>query len=148
MQADLKIGIGGVIPHVGAGFGGGGKIVSPGLAGIETIEKNHEPVCREEMNKTGQIENNENRADIKEIAKKAGLNFTINIVVNSHRGIATLVAGDLIKAHRQAVREGRKVYSTPVPQNVDVGLFNAYPKDTDGRVMNAFHLYLSCGKKL
>jgi len=100
------------------------------------------------MNKTGQIENNENRADIKEIAKKAGLNFTINIVVNSHRGIATLVAGDLIKAHRQAVREGRKVYSTPVPQNVDVGLFNAYPKDTDGRVMNAFHLYLSCGKKL
>ena len=41
MSCDLKIGIGGLIPHLGAGFGGGAKLVIPGVAGIETADYNH-----------------------------------------------------------------------------------------------------------
>ena len=37
MQYDLKIGIGGMVPHPMAGFGGGSKIILPGLAGIDTV---------------------------------------------------------------------------------------------------------------
>lgn len=148
MQGDMKIGIGGVIPHIGAGFGGGGKIVLPGIAGMESLEENHKPVCREETNKVGQIEGNENRADIEEVARKVGLDFTVNVVFNSHRGVAAFTAGDLIKAHRQAVKEARRIYSTVVPQNVDIALFNAYPRDTGGRGMGALNLYLSCKNKI
>ena len=40
-EADVKIGVGFITPHPTAGFGGGGKIVIPGLASMETIFKNH-----------------------------------------------------------------------------------------------------------
>ena len=36
MKCDLKIGIGSIVPHIMAGFGGGGKIVLPGVAAYET----------------------------------------------------------------------------------------------------------------
>ena len=41
MSCDLKIGIGSVIPHPQSGFGGGGKIVLPGIASIDSIETFH-----------------------------------------------------------------------------------------------------------
>ena len=42
-EADLKIALGGVMPHPYMGFGGGAKLVVPGLAGIETLQANHQP---------------------------------------------------------------------------------------------------------
>jgi hypothetical protein len=45
-EADLKIGVGFITPHPIAGFGGGGKIVIPGLGSMETIQSNHTPAHR------------------------------------------------------------------------------------------------------
>ena len=44
-EADLKIGIGCIIPHSLAGFTGGGKIILPGCSSIESIMYNHEEVA-------------------------------------------------------------------------------------------------------
>ena len=41
LASDLKIGIGSILPHSFNGFGGGGKIIFPGVASIETIYQNH-----------------------------------------------------------------------------------------------------------
>jgi len=41
MACDLKIAIGGLIPHLGAGFGGGAKMVLPGVAAITSVDYNH-----------------------------------------------------------------------------------------------------------
>ncbi|MFQ6043867.1 MAG: lactate racemase domain-containing protein, partial [Candidatus Poribacteria bacterium] len=41
MARDLKLTIGGVIPHGGAGFSGGGKLILPGVSSHETIRCNH-----------------------------------------------------------------------------------------------------------
>jgi len=40
-SCDLKLGIGSIFPHGGAGFGGGGKLILPGISGIETIASHH-----------------------------------------------------------------------------------------------------------
>jgi len=40
-EADLKITIGNVVPHPMAGFGGGAKIILPGVCGLETLKANH-----------------------------------------------------------------------------------------------------------
>jgi len=37
----LKIAIGSVVPHLFTGFGGGGKIIMPGIASMETTEAFH-----------------------------------------------------------------------------------------------------------
>ncbi len=51
MKCDFKIAIGSVVPHPLTGFGGGGKIILPGVASIDTAEALHRlPVrAREEQ---------------------------------------------------------------------------------------------------
>ncbi|HAR99333.1 MAG TPA: hypothetical protein DCS11_10690, partial [Syntrophus sp. (in: bacteria)] len=47
LACDLKIGIGCITAHVHVGFGGGAKIVLPGVAGIETINQFHNQQFRD-----------------------------------------------------------------------------------------------------
>ena len=128
VEADLKIGVGGIYPHGGAGFGGGGKIILPGVVGMDTIEANHKNIRGAGH---GVIENNENRADIEETARMAGLDVIVNVVINSRRNIVGVFVGDLVKAHREGVKLARRVYKTEVPRDMDVIVTNAYPLDTE-----------------
>jgi len=130
-DADLKIGVGSITPHGGPGFGGGAKVVVPGCAGIETIKSMHWPGRL--TTGLGRIEGNELRADIEEMVRDhLKLDWIVNAVVNSRRGIAGLFVGDLVAAHRAGVALGRRVFATDLPpEPVDVIVCNAYPKDTD-----------------
>ena len=130
LQADLKIGIGTLMPHPYAGFSGGGKIVLPGLAGIESIDVNHKPVNKSLQGKIGQVENNSRRADIEEAANMAGLDFIVNTISNSLGDTASIYSGNPVDVFNTASKKAVEVYSTNVPYNMDVGIFNAFPRDT------------------
>lgn len=149
MEGDFKIGMGCITPHAGPGFTGGGKIVLPGIAGIETLEYNHRPNIKGISGGLALIKDNKQREDIEEIALKAGLEFIVNVVVNSERGIAGIFVGHPIEAHRKGVELAKKVFETELPQNVDVGFFNAYPKDTEFmQCLNALNIYFSSPKDM
>ncbi len=130
-SADVKIAIGTVIPHPLAGFGGGAKIILPGICGIQTLEENHKAGVRGIGIGVGIV--SELRKDIEDVCKKVGLDFSINIVSTMKRGIAGVFAGDFIKAHRKAMESGKLVYSTDLSSdiNLDIGFFNLYPEDTE-----------------
>ena len=131
VEADLKVAIGTVVPHEDAGFGGGVKVVGIGLAGVETLAVIHGRTVAEGPVGLGRLQGNYCRADIEDIALRAGLEMTINVVLNSRRDIAGVFAGQPIEAHQAAVALARQVYATTLPRNVDIGVFNAYPKDTE-----------------
>ena len=141
-ESDLKVGIGGVVPHPYMGFGGGAKLVVPGLAGIDTLQANHQPAV---TGISGGLANPdvEARQDVEEIALKAGLDFTCNVVVNSRREIAGLFCGHPVTAHRAAARFATDVYATAAPAApYDVVCLNAYPKDGELlQVGNALNCY-------
>ncbi len=142
-EAELKIGIGFLSPHLLAGFGGGAKIVLPGLCGIETLEANHGAGFAGRF-KSGlaMIEGNVLRADLEDTARRVGLDLVVNCVGNSSGATAGVFAGDLVKAHRAAVEMARRVYATQVPQGADIGIFNSFPKDTDMvQCTNALNLW-------
>jgi nickel-dependent lactate racemase len=130
-EADLKLAIGSIIPHRDAGFGGGAKLAGIGMAGVDTIAANHMAAWSAGHVGLGRIEDNPLRADIDEIAGRAGLEMIVNVVVNSRREIAGVFAGDPSLAFRQGTQFARDIYATPVPDAVDVAVFNAYPKDTE-----------------
>jgi nickel-dependent lactate racemase len=129
-EADVRICIGQIAPHGMPGFSGGAKLVLPGVAGYETIAHNHKP-----GGLTGgitKLEGNEFRADMEEAARLGGLHAIVNLVLNSQRGIAGLVVGDLVAAHRKGAEMAWDVMSTRLPPSpVDIGVFNQYPKDTE-----------------
>jgi lactate racemase len=141
-EADLKIGVGAVLPHPYAGYSGGGKVVLPGLAGIETLRANHEPAVTGISGGLGDP-NVEARRDIEEIALQAGLAFSCNIVVNARRETVGLVSGHPITAHRRAACLAGDAYATPlVDPPYEIVVLNAYPKDTEllqaGNVFNCY----------
>jgi nickel-dependent lactate racemase len=132
VEADVKIGVGFITPHPSAGFGGGGKIVIPGLGSMETIERNHTPAFLGKVGRTGgDLDRNELRLDMEDGARMAGLAVIVNSVGTSDGKTAGVFVGDLVKAHRAAADLARRTYGTQAPLDVDVGIFNAFPEDTE-----------------
>ena len=81
--ADVKIGIGGIIAHSFAGFGGGAKGVFPGVASLRSIETNHRRVDEEKARGRagyGVMANNVIRFDMEDVARIAGLDFKVDMV--------------------------------------------------------------------
>ncbi|MBS3809809.1 MAG: DUF2088 domain-containing protein, partial [Desulfobacterales bacterium] len=134
MEADLKIAIGCVTAHVQAGFSGGGKLLLPGVAHIDTISHFHlevEQMARETTG-MGSHENNILRSEINEAASMAGVDFLLNAVVNGYGETTGLYAGELFQAHDAAVNEAKQVYRTdPIPVEKDIVVANAFSKPNE-----------------
>jgi nickel-dependent lactate racemase/CMP-N-acetylneuraminic acid synthetase len=130
LEADLRMGIGTLMPHPYAGFSGGGKIVMPGLASIDSVDINHKPVNVSLQGRIGQVTGNSRREDIEEAARMSGLHFIVNTLSNSRGKTCAVFAGSPKEAFAEASRHALKVYSTDVPYGIDVGIFNAFPRDT------------------
>jgi nickel-dependent lactate racemase len=130
---DLKIGIGSVLYHTMAGFSAGGKIISPGVVGMETIRYNHGPVGGfgpgiTPHQSTGYLKNKENilRLDMEETARIAGLDFKIDAVLNLKRDPVEVYAGDFVQTYAKAVEGVKRWHRTDSPADMDVVVANSY----------------------
>jgi nickel-dependent lactate racemase len=144
MSCDLKIGIGCVVPHITAGFGGSGKIILPGVAHIDTIEENHcrvggrgRPEKEHIMGRLhplvglGKFENNPMALDQLEAAQMAGLDVKIDAIVNLRREITHLFVGEVSAVRETGIRVAKEFYLTEQEQEMDVVIANAYSKGNE-----------------
>lgn len=129
VNSDLKISIGGVIPHPLAGFGGGAKNVLPGVCGIRTLEANHSAGMRGVGAGIGRM--TDIRKDIEDIADKVGLDFSINAILTELGEIAAMSSGHFRDAHRKAMEIGKRNYSTKITINNQICFFNLFPEDSE-----------------
>ena len=132
MSCDLRVAIGSIIPHQSAGFGGGGKMILPGISGMETIRHHHTHRRQgPEAANVGlaKVEGNAFRLDIEEAARLADLHFKVDAVLNNHREVVGLFAGDFVAEHRAGVRLAREVYSTEMLGECDILVSNGYPDE-------------------
>jgi nickel-dependent lactate racemase len=127
---DLRVGIGGIIPHPSAGYGGGGKIVMPGVASIDTIASHHIRFRGAATVERGRVHDNDFRLDIEEAARLAGLHFKVDAVINNRREVVGLFAGDFVEEHRAGVKLAQQVYPTQVAQGADIVVSNTYPDES------------------
>ena len=128
VEANVKISIGTVIPHPLAGYGGGAKIILPGVSGRETINYNHSLVYDARV-RVGAVDGNPIREDMEEVAEKVGLNFSINLILDERRRIVKAFCGDFVKAHRECVREYEKIYGVRVDEQADILVLGSCPRD-------------------
>jgi nickel-dependent lactate racemase len=112
-SADVIIGIGLTQTEPFAGYGGGGKIILPGVCSYETIEMNHLMVLSPNVY-PGNFDNAV-RADIDDAAGLAGLTMIINAVLDTRGRVLNLVAGEPRQTHRKSVEEYNKVYAVKMP---------------------------------
>jgi nickel-dependent lactate racemase len=146
-DSDLKISMGCITPHPFAGFSGGGKLILPGLASMEVIERTHRYVVMGLRGGMGVVEGNQFRQEVEEVCHKCGLNLIVDTVVNQEREVAGVFVGDFKEAFLKGVEFARKVYKTPLPLQADVAVISAYPKDTDLiQSENAFNVLRSTSR--
>lgn len=132
IDTDFLITIGVVMPHYFAGFSGGRKSILPGLAGHETVEKNHARMV-ELLDALPPIDENPVSLEMIEVARKVGVDFIINTVTNDRREVVTVQAGDLVQAWRRAVDASAEMYEIPFTTQADitVACASGYPRDVN-----------------
>lgn len=129
-EADFLITLGVVMPHYFAGFSGGRKSILPGLAGKETVEKNHARMV-ELMDDLPHIDANPVSLEMIEAARQVGVDFILNVVVNDRQEVVSIHAGDMEKAWRAAVDVSASLFEVPFEKQADVCVTCAsgYPRD-------------------
>jgi len=143
MNCDLKIGIGCITPHIHVGFGGGAKIVLPGVAGIESINQFHNQLFRDPKRAgLGNFENNLMRGECDAAGDAAGLNFKVDCLVNRRGQITNLYAGPFRATHAAGGEEGKEHYAVPHAAGYDLAVCNAYAKANESAIALLLSLML------
>ena len=129
--ADFSVSMSTVYPHRLVSWGGGAKMVLPGICHVSSIHCHHGRVKGGQW--AGPPGECASRRDIEAAGRLFGLDVALCAVVNSRQEMCGLYAGDPTKAHRRAVALARKVGDTPVSgEPPDLVIANAYPFDADG----------------
>jgi len=129
-EATLRLAVGNIIPHLYAGWGGGAKIVQPGVCSAMTTAHTHLMAGSQSLENLGRLDN-PIRQEIDDIGQRTGLTFILNTVLNRHGQVIALVAGDPIAAHREGVEIAKGVYGVQVPELVDIVVVSSHPADRD-----------------
>ena len=134
-EADFRIGIGSIVPHPFCGFGGGPKIIMPGVANYEAIREHHIAYMIAPGSSWGNLQNNHFFEEICEVARMAKLNFIVNAVYNSNEEVKAVVSGHFEKAHRFGINLSLREFAVKVDQTADVSIVSAFPYEEGPQVM-------------
>src|SRR6266567_7217484 len=130
-EADVVIGVGQIVPHRVMGYTGGATIVQPGVSGPAVTSYTHWMSALYPGREILGIAENPVRLEVEEIARKAGLRFIVNVVMDAHERVIHIVAGDPVAAHRQGAEYSLAIYGVAQPGLADIVIAESYPADYD-----------------
>ncbi|MGD2145139.1 MAG: nickel-dependent lactate racemase [Anaerolineae bacterium] len=133
VEADLLLATGLVEPHQYAGYSGGRKTVAVGAAGEALIAHTHGPAFVDHPGtRLGRIEGNPFHEAVTEAARRAGLDFILNVVLDDEKRVVHVGAGNPVETHAQLVEFARSIYEVPIPHQYDVAVGGVgFPKDAN-----------------
>ena len=132
LQADLRIVVGLVEPHFMAGYSGGRKIITPGVAHEDTIRGLHAAAILEDCRATNCIiEGNPLHDAQLGILKLVGRCLAVNTVIDEARRLAYVNFGDIEASHLAAVSFVRPYAEIAIPERFSTVITSAagYPLD-------------------
>lgn len=130
MDTDIHIGVGCLVPHPVMGWGGGGKIIYPGVAGEQTVAYFHLKASLYDENMFG-LDTTPIRDMMEGWVDSVGLDFIINVVLNTKMQIADVVAGHYVAAHRAGVEKGKRIAGYRITEKADIMVAGSHPADQD-----------------
>ena len=133
MEAEKLVIIGSVEPHYFAGYTGGRKAFVPGVAGYETIEKNHRFAMYPEAAPL-RLAGNPIHEDMEEALAFLDRRkiYSIQLVLDDAHRIYAATAGDIHDSFHAAIAKAHEVYCVEIPEKADIVIAVApYPMDID-----------------
>ncbi len=139
LESDWIITIGGILYHYFAGFGGGPKMLLPGIAGVETIRSNHRRTLDPQTGmfhrdcEEGNILTNPVFVDLAQVVNFVPRVLSLQVVLSPRGEIVDAEAGPLLPVHQRLCERVRQLYGVPVKEKADVVVVSAggYPADVN-----------------
>jgi lactate racemase len=125
--ADIKIGISSILPHPMAGYGGGPKIIMPGVCNFDYIRPHHMKNTIDPRSSAGKTEDNPFHDACMRVAHAVGLDFSINCVYNQYGEVIHIIGGSLDAAFSAAIRMCFEKLGVRFEEKVDITITSTYP---------------------
>jgi len=131
--ADLVVATGVVEPHQYAGYSGGSKTLAIGAAGEALIATTHGPAFVDHpCTRLGRLDDNPFQEAVTEVARRAGLRFILNVVLDDDKQPLRVCAGDPKETFQELVAFARSIYEVPIPNAYDIAIGGVgFPKDSN-----------------
>jgi nickel-dependent lactate racemase len=143
-MADLSIGIGECMPHPCAGFGGGCKIVMPGVSSYRAVADHHYTWMRHRNTKVNMMEGNQFYEEIVDAGRISRLGFKLDFIMNEKEEVIRAFAGDPVEEHRKASEFAASLYLIDLPKRPDVTITSASPLEIGVQATKALMMASYC----
>lgn len=132
VEADKRIVVGFIEPHLYAGFSGGAKGIMPAIADIDTITCFHNARKISDPHTTWlALELSPVQKMAREVVAMCPPDFCVNVTLNRDKAITGVFCGHYIEAHRLGCEFCQQTASRPIPDRFDVVVTTngGYPLD-------------------
>ncbi len=126
-SSDLIIGVGECMPHPIAGYGGGYKIIMPGVCSYRSVADHHFHWMRHRNSRVNLLDGNHFFEDILDAGRLSRLAFKLDFIINEKKEVIRAFAGDPIAEHREASNYAASLYTIPLSKLADVTITSAFP---------------------
>ncbi len=121
LAAELKIVTGLIEPHPFAGFSGGGKSILPGLASLESMKFMHSyRMIAHPGLRAGGLTGNPFQEQVGRVARAAGLDFMLNVVIDHARRPLGVFGGGFPQAFQAGCELAARQTVVPVKEPFDL----------------------------
>jgi lactate racemase len=142
--ADLIIGVGECMPHPVAGFGGGSKIIMPGVCSYRSVADHHFTWMRNRNSRVNLLEGNPFYEESVDGARLSRLAFKLDLIINENKEVIRAFAGDPVVAHKEASRYAESLYRVTLPKLADVTIASAFPLEVGVQASKALDMAAFC----
>lgn len=142
--ADLVIGVGECMPHPAAGYGGGFKILMPGVSSYRAIAEHHFHLMRNGKTKVNVLDGNVFWEEIVDAGRLSRLAFKLDFIMNEKKQVIKAFAGDPEGEQREAARFAESLYLMILPHHADVTITSAAPLEIGVQATKALHMAQGC----
>ncbi|MCK4881205.1 MAG: DUF2088 domain-containing protein, partial [Bacteroidales bacterium] len=137
LQHDLLITFGAILHHYFAGYGGGRKLLFPGLAAYESIMENHRLFLDFKTRtmaagcQSGELDHNPLALDLEEINSMLPPHLEIHTILNSQKQVCEIYAGECYSDFREVCHRYDHYFRSTGERQFDLVVASAggYPKD-------------------
>ncbi|MGZ3515395.1 MAG: lactate racemase domain-containing protein [Thermodesulfobacteriota bacterium] len=142
--SDLIIGIGECMPHPCAGYGGGYKIIMPGVCSYRSVASHHFTWMRHRNSRVNRLEGNSFFEEIVDAGRLSRLAFKLDFIINEKKEVIKAFAGDPTAEHREASRYSTSLYTIPLQNLADVTITSAFPLEIGVQATKALGMAKFC----
>ncbi len=142
--SDFILGIGECMPHPAAGYGGGSKIIMPGVCSYRSVADHHFTWMRHRNTRVDLLDGNHFYEDIVEAGRLSRLSFKLDFIINERKEVIGVFAGDPVEEHKEASRYSASLYSIPLKKFADITITSSFPLELGVQATKALTMASFC----